>query len=73
MWLTGFATTNRFHRFLRILFVLPILTGGVLGFMIWAHNKMLVELLALLILTRSLVFAYIPVVTRATFVEAIPR
>lgn len=59
MWLTGFGTTNRFHRFVRILLVLPILIGGVLGFAIWARSGTLVELLALIILTRTVFFAFL--------------
>lgn len=72
MWLTGFATTNRFHRFLRILFVLPILVGGVLGFVIWTRNELLGQLLVLLILTRSLFFAYYPDSESRYIVEAYP-
>jgi hypothetical protein len=58
MWLTGFVPTNRFHMFVRILFVLPILIGGVMGFAIWARSWALVELLALIILTRTIFFAF---------------
>ena len=72
IWLTGFATTNRFHRFLRILFVLPILVGGVLGFVIWTRNDLLGQLLVLLILTRSLFFAYYPDSEARYIVEAYP-
>jgi 4-amino-4-deoxy-L-arabinose transferase-like glycosyltransferase len=59
MWLTGFATANRFHRFLRMLFVLPIIIGGLLGFAFWAQNRILVQLLALIVLTRTLFFGFI--------------
>ncbi len=58
MWLTGFATANRFHRFLRILFVLPIIIGGIVGFAFWTRNPRLVELLVLIILTRTLFFSF---------------
>lgn len=71
MWLTGFSTTNRFHRFLRILFVLPILIGGVLGFALWARNRPLVQLLALIILTRTILFAFLGAEARY-IVEAYP-
>lgn len=71
MWLTGFVTTSRFHMFLRILFVLPILIGGVLGFVIWARNPALVALLALIILTRTIFFAFYGAEARY-IVEAYP-
>jgi hypothetical protein len=71
MWLTGFATNNRFHRFLRILFVLPILIGGVLGFAIWARNSPLATLIALIIFTRTALFAIIGAEARYA-VEAYP-
>ncbi len=58
MWLTGFATHNPFHRLLRILFVLPILIGGVLGFAFWIRRQTLAGLIALIILTRTVFFAY---------------
>jgi hypothetical protein len=58
MWLTGFATANPFHRLLRILFVLPIIIGGILGFVFSTRNRTLVVLLALIILTRTLFFAF---------------
>ncbi|MGZ8842357.1 MAG: ArnT family glycosyltransferase [Pyrinomonadaceae bacterium] len=71
MWLTGFTTTNRFHRFARILFVLPILVGGLLGFAIWARNWPLVHLIALIIFTRTALFAFIGAEARY-IVEAYP-
>jgi len=71
MWLTGFVTTNRFHMLLRILFVLPILIGGVLGFAIWARNWPLVHSIALIIFTRTLLFAFIGAEARY-IVEAYP-
>lgn len=58
MWLTGFATSRPFHRLLRILSVLPILIGGVLGFAICARNRAVVELLILIILTRTIFFGF---------------
>jgi 4-amino-4-deoxy-L-arabinose transferase-like glycosyltransferase len=58
VWLTGLSTRNRPHRFLRILFVLPILIGGVLGFAFFARNRPLAQLLLLVILTRTIFFAY---------------
>ncbi len=58
VWLTGFATNNRFHRVLRMLFVLPILIGGVLGLALGARNQPLTELLLLVILTRTVFLGY---------------
>jgi hypothetical protein len=58
MWLTGFATTNRFHRFVRILLVLPIIIGGIVGFVFLVWNSMLRELLVLIILTRTVFFGF---------------
>ena len=71
MWLTGFVTTNRFHAFLRILFVLPILIGGLLGFAIWVRSSPLVSLIALIIFTRTALFAFIGTEARL-IVEAYP-
>lgn len=59
MWLTGFATTNRFHMFLRILLVLPIIIGGLAGFAFWTRNSGLVTLLLLIISTRTLFFGFV--------------
>lgn len=59
MWLTGFATSNRFHMFLRILLVLPILIGGILGFVFWTRNPNLVTILLLIVTTRTLFFGFI--------------
>ena len=59
MWLTGFATTNPFHRFLRIALVLPILIGGIVGFAFLAQNSRLVQLLLAMILTRTLFFGFL--------------
>ena len=58
MWLTGFATTNRFHRFVRILLVLPIIIGGIVGFVFLTWNSRLGELLVLIILTRTVFFGF---------------
>jgi 4-amino-4-deoxy-L-arabinose transferase-like glycosyltransferase len=57
MWLTGFVTSSRFRMLLRIALVLPILIGGVLGFAIFKGHQPLVQLLALIILTRTVFFA----------------
>src|SRR5438132_1470825 len=70
LWLTGFVTTNRLHMFARILFVLPILIGGVLGFAIWARSP-LVTLLALIVLIRTIFFSLITAEPRY-IVEAYP-
>jgi 4-amino-4-deoxy-L-arabinose transferase-like glycosyltransferase len=58
VWLTGFATHNSFHRFLRILLVLPILIGGTLGLAFWGRNQPLTQLLVLVVLTRTLFLGY---------------
>ncbi len=59
MWLTGFVTTSRLHMLVRILLVLPILVGGVLGFAVWARTGPIPVLLALIISTRTVFFALI--------------
>jgi 4-amino-4-deoxy-L-arabinose transferase-like glycosyltransferase len=59
MWLTGFATTNAFHRLLRITLVLPILIGGIVGFAFLTQNSRLVQLLLVIILTRTLFFGFL--------------
>jgi 4-amino-4-deoxy-L-arabinose transferase-like glycosyltransferase len=58
MWLTGFATTNRFHRFVRILLVLPIVIGGIVGFVFLVWNSRLGGLLVMIILTRTVFFGF---------------
>ena len=72
IWLTGFATHNRFHRFLRILFVLPILILGALGFAFWARNPALTHLLLLIMLTRTVFLAYHYAPEARYIVEAYP-
>jgi hypothetical protein len=71
MWLTGFVTTNRLHMLVRILFVLPILIGGVLGFLIWARSWALVQLLVLMIAIRTIFFSFLIAEARY-IVEAYP-
>ena len=58
IWLTGFSTHNPLHRFLRILFVLPILLGGAFGFAFYSRQEPLAQLLLLVIVTRTIFFAY---------------
>ena len=58
MWLTGFASTNRFHRLVRILLVLPIIIGGIVGFVFLTWNTRLGLLLVLIILTRTVFFGF---------------
>ena len=72
IWLTGFATLNRFHRFLRALFVLPILIGGTLGFAFWVRNQALTHLLLLIMLTRTAFLAYHYAPEARYIVEAYP-
>jgi len=71
MWLTGFVTTNRLHLFARVLLVLPILIGGVMGFAIWARNPAVVTLLALIIVSRTVFFSLLGAEARY-IVEAYP-
>lgn len=59
MWLTGFATTNPFRRFVRIALVVPILIGGIVGFALFSQNRRLVNLLLLVILVRTLFFGFL--------------
>ena len=59
MWLTGFVTSNRLHMYVRILSVLPILIGGVMGFALWARNTAVVSLMLLVIVTRTTVFGFV--------------
>ena len=59
LWLTGFTTSNRFHLLIRILLVLPIIIGGIVGLAFLARNRGLVELLILIMLTRTLFFGFL--------------
>jgi 4-amino-4-deoxy-L-arabinose transferase-like glycosyltransferase len=72
VWLTGFSTNNRPHRLLRILFVLPILIGGVLGFAFFSRNQPVAQLLLLVILTRTIFLAYHYNLEARYIVEAYP-
>lgn len=59
MWLTGFATGNALHRLFRIFLVLPILLGGIAGFIFWTQNARAVLLLLLVLITRTLAFGFL--------------
>lgn len=72
VWLTGFATNNRLNRLLRILSVLPILIGGVLGLALRGRNRPLGELLILVILTRTVFLGYHYAPETRYIVEAYP-
>jgi 4-amino-4-deoxy-L-arabinose transferase-like glycosyltransferase len=72
VWLTGFSTHNRPHRLLRILFVLPILIGGILGFAFFSRNRPVAQLLLLVILTRTIFLAYHYAPETRYIVEAYP-
>ena len=72
VWLTGFATNNSFHRFLRILLVLPILIGGTLGLAFWARNQSLTQVLVFVVLTRTLFLGYFYAPESRYIVEAYP-
>ena len=58
IWLTGFATGRRPYLLLRILLVLPILVGGLFGFAFCVRSGPLAQLLILVILARTIFFAY---------------
>jgi 4-amino-4-deoxy-L-arabinose transferase-like glycosyltransferase len=70
MWLTGFSTSSPLRRMARIILVLPILVGGVVGFVFWARNA-IVPLLLLIILTRTIFFSFLTAESRY-MVEAHP-
>ncbi len=59
MWLTGFSTSNALRLIARVALVLPILIGGVLGFMFWVRQSPLTPLLLLIVLTRTIFFSYL--------------
>jgi hypothetical protein len=72
VWLTGFSTHNRPHQLLRILLVLPILIGGVMGFAFWVRNPPVAQLLLFIILTRTIFLAYHYAPESRYIVEAYP-
>lgn len=72
IWLTGFSTHNRLIRLFRILCVLPIIIGGVLGLVLWAANQPLRLLMVLIMLARTLFFAYHYAPEARYIVEAYP-
>ena len=72
VWSTSFSTYHRPFRFLRILSVLPILVGGLLGLGLFAANKPLNQLIVLLILTRTVFFGYFYAPEARYIVEAYP-
>jgi 4-amino-4-deoxy-L-arabinose transferase-like glycosyltransferase len=71
MWLTGFSTSNTLHMLARMVLVLPLLVGGLLGFLFWTRNSMLAVLLVLIILSRTLLFSFLSAEARY-IVEAYP-
>jgi 4-amino-4-deoxy-L-arabinose transferase-like glycosyltransferase len=72
VWLTGFAAHNQFNRVFRILFVLPILIGGIVGFAVWSRNQPLGWLLLLVMLTRTVFLGYHYAPETRYIVEAFP-
>jgi 4-amino-4-deoxy-L-arabinose transferase-like glycosyltransferase len=58
LWLTGFSTSNPLRRLLRILSVLPLIIGGVLGFAFWGRGQPLGALLLSIIITRTVFMGY---------------
>jgi 4-amino-4-deoxy-L-arabinose transferase-like glycosyltransferase len=71
MWLTGFVTTDRLHLLARILLVLPIIIGGLIGFALIVRAQPFAQLLAFIILIRSVFFGYYGAEARY-MVEAYP-
>jgi hypothetical protein len=59
LWLTGFSTSHRLRLIARMMLVLPIIIGGLLGFVFWARHAPLTPLLLLIILTRTIFFSYL--------------
>ncbi|HEY0319980.1 MAG TPA: glycosyltransferase family 39 protein [Pyrinomonadaceae bacterium] len=60
MWLTGFSTSHQtpYVLVLRVLSVLPIHLGGILGLLLLCRRHPLVMLLALIMLVRTAFMAY---------------
>jgi 4-amino-4-deoxy-L-arabinose transferase-like glycosyltransferase len=61
LWLTGFTTTSgktNYKLVLRILSVLPIILGGLLGFLKWCHPWQIIILVVIIILTRTIFMGY---------------
>jgi 4-amino-4-deoxy-L-arabinose transferase-like glycosyltransferase len=60
LWLTGFSTSHPtpYVLILRVLSVLPIHVGGALGLALWGRRQPLAALLVLIVLVRTLFFAY---------------
>ncbi|MDX6290880.1 MAG: hypothetical protein QOH42_2679 [Blastocatellia bacterium] len=72
VWLTGFATNNRLHRLVRMLMVVPILIGGLAGFMLCVRNRLVSGLLVLVVLTRTVFLGYHYAPESRYIVEAYP-
>ena len=73
VWLTVSPPhRSSFHRFLRILSVLPILIGGTLGLAVWGRNQSLIQLLVCVVLTRTLFLGYHYAPEARYIVEAYP-
>lgn len=74
LWLTGFATRHPTNHILalRILSVLPIIIGGVLGFALWCWRSSSAMLLLTIIATRTGFLAYHYAPETRYIVEAYP-
>jgi 4-amino-4-deoxy-L-arabinose transferase-like glycosyltransferase len=57
-WLTSFATRSHTYRAIRIVCVLPLLIGGLIGLILSSSNRMVTALLLLIMLIRTLFLAY---------------
>jgi 4-amino-4-deoxy-L-arabinose transferase-like glycosyltransferase len=75
LWLTGFATTKpntNYKIVLRALSVLPIIIGGLIGFLKWCRPWEITMLLLLIIISRTLFMAYHYAPETRYIVEAYP-
>jgi 4-amino-4-deoxy-L-arabinose transferase-like glycosyltransferase len=58
LWLQGPYTGQPLRLTLRLMVLLPIIVGGILGFALWCRRQPLAALLLIIITTRSVFMAY---------------
>lgn len=58
LWLQGPYTGQPLRLILRLMVLLPIIVGGILGFALWCRRQPLAALLLIIITTRSIFMAY---------------
>lgn len=58
LWLQGPYTGHQLRLILRLLVLLPIILGGILGFALWCRRQSLTMLLLIIIAARSIFMAY---------------